>query len=81
MQQEIEESKVSCMAGMLMCLDREQRLIYIVGELFEIDHNMGSEIFGTSPANFRQKLSRARKDLYHWMHDKCGLVNKENPCR
>lgn len=81
MQKEIEESKVSCMAGMLMCLDREQRLIYIAGELFEIDHNIGSEIFEVSPANFRQKLTRARKDLYQWMHNKCGLVNKENPCR
>ncbi|MBQ0734207.1 RNA polymerase sigma factor [Aquimarina celericrescens] len=81
MQQEIEESKVSCMAGMLMCLDREQRLIYIVGELFEIDHNLGSEIFNISPANFRKKLSRARNDLYQWMHNKCGLVNTNNPCR
>lgn len=81
MSKQIEESKVSCMAGMLMCLDREQRLIYIVGELFEIDHKLGSEIFEISPANFRKKLSRARKDLYQWMHKKCGLVNKENPCR
>lgn len=81
MHKEIKESKVSCMAGMLMCLDREQRLIYILGELFEIDHNLGSEIFEISPANFRQKLTRARKDLYQWMHNKCGLVNKENPCR
>ncbi|MFS4492194.1 RNA polymerase sigma factor [Maribacter sp. 2308TA10-17] len=81
LQLEIEESKVSCMAGMLMCLNREQRLIYIVGELFEIDHTLGSEIFEISPANFRQKLARARKDLYQWMHNKCGLVNKENPCR
>ena len=81
MRKEIEESKISCMAGMLMCLDREQRLIYIVGELFDIDHGLGSEIFEISPANFRQKLTRARKDLYHWMHKKCGLVNKENPCR
>lgn len=78
---EIEESKVSCMAGMLMCLSREQRLIYIVGEVFEIDHNLGGEIFEISPANFRQKLSRSRKDLYQWMHKRCGLVNTENPCR
>lgn len=81
MQLEIEESKVACMAGMLMCLDREQRLVYIVGEVFEIDHNIASEIFETSTDNFRQKLSRARKDLYQWMHNRCGLVNKENPCR
>ena len=81
MQLEIEESKVACMAGMLMCLDREQRLVYIVGEVFEIDHNIASEIFETSRDNFRQKLSRARKDLHQWMHNRCGLVNKENPCR
>jgi len=77
----IEEAKIGCMAGMLMCLSREQRLIYIVGEVFKIDHNLASEIFEITSANFRKKLSRARKDLYSWMHNKCGLVNKENPCR
>lgn len=81
LQQAIEESKIACMAGMLMCLSREQRLIYIVGELFEIDHNIASDIFNISPDNFRQKLSRTRKDLYQWMNNKCGLVNNENPCR
>ena len=81
MQQFIEESKLACMAGMLMCLSREQRLIYIIGEVFEIDHNLASEIFEITPANFRQKLSRTRKDLYQWMNNKCGLVNKKNPCR
>jgi RNA polymerase sigma factor (sigma-70 family) len=81
MQLEIEESKVACMAGMLMCLSREQRLIYIVGEVFEIDHILASEIFEITADNFRQKLSRARKDLHEWMHNRCGLVNKSNPCR
>ena len=76
-----EESKVACMAGMIMCLDRMQRLVYIVGEVFEIDHNLAAEIFETTPDNFRQKLSRARKDLYQWMHNRCGLVNLSNSCR
>jgi RNA polymerase sigma factor (sigma-70 family) len=78
---QIEESKVACMAGMIMCLDREQRLIYIIGDVFEIDHHLGAEIFETTPANFRQKLSRARKDLFEWMNNRCGLVNLNNPCR
>jgi len=78
---EIKESQIGCMAGMLMCLDREQRLTYILGEIFEIDHIIGSEIFEISPDNFRQKLSRARKDLHQWMNHKCGLINKANPCR
>ncbi|NJN34952.1 MAG: hypothetical protein HC817_12570 [Saprospiraceae bacterium] len=78
---QIEESKVACMAGMLMCLDREQRMVYILGALFEIDHNLGAEIFNISTDNFRQKLSRSKKDLHQWMHNRCGLVNTENPCR
>ena len=81
MKWEIEESKVACTAGMIMCLDREQRLTYIIGDVFEIDHKLGAEIFEITPDNFRQKLIRARKDLYEWMHNRCGLVNKEDPCR
>jgi len=77
----IEELRISCTAGMLLCLDREQRMIYILGEMFEIDHNLGSEILGIRPGNFRIRLMRARQDLYNWMNKRCGLVNKSNPCR
>lgn len=76
-----EEVKISCTAGMLMCLDREQRITYILGEVFKINHRTGAEVLGISPDNFRQRLSRARADLHAWMHRKCGLVNPDNPCR
>lgn len=77
----IEEIRVNCTTGMLLCLSKEQRIIYILGEMFDIDHNTGSEILGISPGNFRVKLMRTRKELYNWMNKKCGLVNKNNPCR
>lgn len=77
----IEEIRISCTAGMLLCLDREQRMIYILGEMFDIDHNLGSEILGITAGNFRIRLMRARQDLYNWMNERCGLVNKSNPCR
>jgi len=76
-----KEMQISCMSGMLMCLNKEQRLIYILGDTFGIDHNLGAEIFEISPQNFRIKLYRARKELYNFMNDKCGLVKKSNPCR
>ena len=66
---------------MLLCLTKEQRMIYIIGDIYGADHNVGSEIMGISKANFRMKLSKARKDLYNFMQNKCGLVNKGNPCR
>ena len=81
LQEAAREIRLKCMSGMLMCLNREQRLIYILGETFGIDHNVGAEIFNISKQNFRVKLHRARKDLYSFMNFKCGLVNKDNPCR
>jgi hypothetical protein len=66
---------------MLLCLSRDQRLIFILGEVFGIDHRLASDILEIGPDNFRQKLARARRDLYQFMNSKCGLVNKSNPCR
>jgi RNA polymerase sigma factor (sigma-70 family) len=77
----VEEAKIGCMMGMLLCLDREQRLIYILGEMFEVSDAVGSEIMEISRDNFRQKLSRARKDMHSFMNEKCGLINHNNPCR
>ena len=77
----IEELRISCTAGMLLCLSREQRMVYILGEMFDISHHLGAEILGISAGNFRIRLMRARQDLYNWMNKRCGLVNKLNPCR
>ena len=76
-----KEVKFRCTSAMLICLDREQRLIYLIGDTFSIDHNIGAEIFDISPQNFRVKLSRARKELHNYMEYRCGLINKSNPCR
>lgn len=77
----VEEARLGCITAMLMCLDRRQRLAFILGEVFGETSEVGAEVLGESPANFRQLLSRARRDLYQFMNDKCGLVNTANPCR
>src|SRR6267154_2352481 len=76
-----EEVKQTCMSGMLMCLDNQDRMIFIIGEILGFTDKIGSEILEISPENFRMMLSRAKKDLYNFMNDRCGLVNKNNPCR
>lgn len=76
----IEETKIGCMNAMLLCLDREQRLIFILGNIFNVNDETGSEILGISKVNFRQKLSRARKQLTNFMNSRCGLMDKNNPC-
>ena len=77
----IREMNYMCMSGMLLCLTRDQRLVYILGEMFSADHTIGSEILNISKDNFRKKLSRARADIHNFMNNRCGLVNKSNPCR
>ena len=77
----VEEARLSCTTGMLLCLDREQRLVYILGEIFEVTDSVGAELLEISRENFRQKLARARRDLHNFMNERCGLVNRANPCR
>lgn len=76
-----EEVKQTCMSGMLMCLDNQYRIVFIIGEILGFNDKVGSEILEVSPENFRMILSRAKKQLYSFMNNKCGLINKNNPCR
>ncbi len=80
-EEEVEETRLMCTTGMLMCLTREQRLIYILGDVFEIDHTIGAELLSISPDNFRQRLSRTRRELQQFIHNRCELINPSNPCR
>ena len=77
----VEEAKNSCTMGMLLCLDRKQRLIFTIGEILGASDTVGGEVLEMSADNFRQCLTRARRDLHSFMNNQCGLVNKNNPCR
>jgi RNA polymerase sigma factor (sigma-70 family) len=77
----VTEVMLSCTSGMLLCLDREQRLTYILGAIFCVSDTVGADLLEITAENFRQRLTRARRDLSNFMNDKCGLINKANPCR
>jgi RNA polymerase sigma factor (sigma-70 family) len=77
----VEEAKNGCTMGMLLCLDRKQRLIFTLGEILGASDAAGAEVLDMTADNFRQCLSRARRDLHSFMNNQCGLVNKSNPCR
>jgi RNA polymerase sigma factor (sigma-70 family) len=70
-----------CMSGMLLCLDKEQRMVFILGAIFKIKSAAAASILNITAENFRQQLSRAKADLFQFMDNKCGLVNPANPCR
>ncbi len=77
----VEEVKMVCTVGTLLCLDGRQRLVFILGEIFGVSDEVGAEIVDVSPDNFRQILSRARRDLYEYLRGNCSLVDPERPCK
>lgn len=76
----IEEMLISCTQGILLCLDRDHRLAYILGEIFEVSGEQGGYILDITPVAFRKRLSRGRKRLNHFMENNCSLINSSNPC-
>jgi RNA polymerase sigma factor (sigma-70 family) len=76
-----QEVMMACVHVLLLCLDRESRLAYILGELFDVTGEQGAFILDTTPAAFRKRLSRARMMLRDFMQHNCGLVDSSNPCQ
>jgi RNA polymerase sigma factor (sigma-70 family) len=77
----IREGKLLCTQGMLLCLDREHRLAFVLGEVLELPGAEAAEILDIDEAAFRKRLSRARERIEAFAQSHCGLVNAKNPCR
>jgi len=77
----VEETRRLCTMGMLLCLDRQQRVVFLLGEILEQSDTVGAQVLGLSRADFRKRLSRAREQLTHFLNERCGLVDPRNPCR
>lgn len=77
----VEDLMIGCMHALLLCLDRNLRITYMLGEVFKVTSDQGAYILDISAAAFRKRLSRARALLRDFMRRKCGLVNPANRCR
>ena len=77
----IDDTRNQCITAMLLCLDRQQRMIFILGAIFNLKSTVAAPFLGISAENFRKQLSRTRAELFQFMENKCGLVNPSNPCR
>jgi RNA polymerase sigma factor (sigma-70 family) len=76
----VEEVKLGCTTAMLLCLSREERLAYILGDIFELQSEEAARALGIRPPAFRKRLSRARDRLRAFMRAHCGLVNPSAAC-
>ncbi|WP_248583592.1 RNA polymerase sigma factor [Nocardioides sp. InS609-2] len=75
------EVRIACTYGMLLCLSRNLRITYLLGDLIGLPDTDGGAALGITPAAFRQRLARARRTMRSIIAGRCGLVRAENPCR
>lgn len=72
-----EELKVSCTHAMLLCLSREERIVYILSAIFNVKSSEGAMILDIRPDAYRKRLSRAKEKMRGFMEKNCGLVNHQ----
>lgn len=72
---------IGCTQQMLMALDRDHRLAYLLDVIFGVSSADGARILGIEPAAYRKRLSRARQRLDVFIEGSCGLVSRTAACR
>jgi len=76
----LNELRIKCTMAMLLCLDRNHRAAYVLGEVLEFDHGEAAILLDITTANFRKRLSRARAGVQEFTAATCGLANSDAPC-
>jgi RNA polymerase sigma factor (sigma-70 family) len=76
----VEEIRISCLQGLLLCLDREHRLAFLLVDVFDVSSEQGAAILEITPTAFRKRLSRARERIQDFLMRNCALTNPDNPC-
>jgi RNA polymerase sigma factor (sigma-70 family) len=75
------ELRLRCTEAMILSLDRELRIAYLLGDVFDLSGEEAAEVLEIEPATFRKRLSRARTRLHDFLRAWCGIYDSANPCR
>ncbi len=76
----ISDLKIGCVMGTLLCLERTQRLAFILALAFNVSSAQGGEILNMSREAFRKTLSRARGKLHEYVSGNCSVVHPGAKC-
>jgi RNA polymerase sigma factor (sigma-70 family) len=77
----VGELRLRCTHAMLLGLDREHRVAYVLADIVNLSNDEAAQVLGLSSAAFRKRLSRARQRLHSFLNGWCGVYDAENPCR
>jgi RNA polymerase sigma factor (sigma-70 family) len=76
-----EEVRLSCTQAMLQCLERGERIAFVLSDIFELSSAEAAWIIEITPAAYRKRLERARHRIGAFMNSTCGVVNPAAFCR
>jgi RNA polymerase sigma factor (sigma-70 family) len=76
-----DEVRLSCSRAVLHCLDRTERVAFVLADIFELSSADAAWIMDLTPAGYRKRLERARRRLRAFLDSSCGLVNPAAFCR
>lgn len=69
------ELRLRCTEAMILCLDRELRIAYLLGDIFELSGQDAAAVLDIEPATYRKRLSRARRQLHGFVRSWCGVFD------
>ncbi|MEU6584614.1 RNA polymerase sigma factor [Nocardia sp. NPDC046763] len=75
------EVRLNCSQAMLQCLGRDERVAYVLSDVFEVSSEEAAWIVGATSAAYRKRVERAKKRLGNFLQSTCGLANPEAFCR
>ncbi|HVV19021.1 MAG TPA: RNA polymerase sigma factor [Pseudonocardiaceae bacterium] len=75
------EVRLNCSQAVLQCLERGERVAFVLGEIFELSSTEAAWVLDVTPAAYRKRLERARRRLQAFLTSTCGLVNPDAFCR
>ncbi|HMV43813.1 MAG TPA: RNA polymerase sigma factor [Leptospiraceae bacterium] len=79
--QDTEGLKLGCTYAMLLSLDRNYRIAFILHYVFELKGEEAAEILQISEVNYRKRVSRAKEKLLSFMTSRCNFINDSLTCK
>lgn len=76
----VEEVKIGCTLAMLMCLTRDLRIAYLLGDVFELTDTEAISVLEITAPAYRQRLRRARAAVAVFVGASCGIASASAPC-
>jgi len=76
-----EEVRVGCTLAVLQCLDREDRIVFVLGDVFAVPGEEAAAILEIGHDTYRKRLERVRARLRAFVMANCGIVNPDAACR